>query len=121
MSEEEGSSAERLMDVLISKMEVMDNTIQSLKAENALIKKHMANPEGLLKKMGFVSVRTPFAEGIPPDVFRDQDNLLKSDGGPSVEVPQSNAEFHSMNWDEIHALADSAKDHGQVGNVMVGE
>ena len=118
---EEGTSAERLMDVLISKMEAMDTTIQNLKNENTLIKQHMSNPAGLLKKMGFISVQTPFAEGIPPDVFRDQDNLLKAADGMQFDVPQSNTEFHDMDWDSIHALADSAKDQGHVGTATIGD
>jgi len=120
---EEGNVAETLMQALISKMEFMDQTIQSLQAENAVIKKHMANPTGLLKKMGFVSMRTPFAEDIKPDIFRgDADDILKGEiGREEISVPQSNSEFHDMNWADIHELADSAKDAGYIGNVPMLE
>ena len=120
---EEGNVAETLMQALITKMEYMDQHIQHLQAENAIIKKHMANPTGLLKKMGFVSMRTPFAEDVMPDVFRgDADDILKSEiGREEITVPQSNSEFHDMNWADIHELADSAKDAGFIGNVPMLE
>ena len=124
MSEEkrEGSPAEMLMDALVTKMEAMDNTIQQLQAENTLIKQHMANPNGLLKKMGFVSVRTPLAEDVMPDIFRGGgDDILKSVEEGEAYVPQTNEDFHAMNWNDIHALADSAKDAGHVGNVNAME
>ena len=115
MSEE--GNAEKLMSALISKMESMDNTIQNLQAENTLIKKHMANPTGLLKKMGFVSVKTPFAEGIMPDVFRGgPEDILKEDMHDGIPLPTSNEEFHTMDWGAIHELADSARDTGNLGN-----
>ena len=99
-------------------MEQMDNTIQDLKTENAVIKKHMANPEGLLKKMGFISIRTPFAEGMPPDVFRgDSDDILKGVDEDGAPVPLSNEDFHMTGWGDIHSLAESAKDSGHIGNV----
>ena len=114
MSEE--GNAEKLMSALISKMESMDNTIQNLQAENTLIKKHMANPTGLLKKMGFVSVKTPFAEGIMPDVFRGgPEDIMKEDVN-ELPLPPSNEEFHTMDWGAIHELADSAKNTGNIGN-----
>ena len=102
---DEDNVAERLISTLVSKMELMDTTITSLKAENALIKNHIQNPEGLLKKMGFIRAATPFTEDVIPDVFRGgPDDILK---GEEVNgfVPQSNEEFHSMNWEQIHELA----------------
>ena len=114
MSEE--GNAEKLMSALISKMESMDNTIQNLQAENTLIKKHMANPTGLLKKMGFVSVKTPFAEGIMPDVFRGGPEDIMKEEVDGLPLPTSNEEFHTMDWGAIHELADSARDTGNVGN-----
>jgi hypothetical protein len=117
MSEE--GNAEKLMNALISKMESMDSTIQNLQAENTLIKKHMANPTGLLKKMGFVSVKTPFAEDVTPDVFRGgPEDIMKGDIGNEIPLPTSNEDFHTMDWGAIHELADSAKDTGNLGNPM---
>ena len=120
---EEGNVAETLMQALISKMEHMDQTIQNLQEENAIIKKHMANPTGLLKKMGFVSMRTPFAEDVKPDIFRgDSSDILKGEEGRmELSVPQSNSEFHDMNWSDIHELAESAKDAGYIVNVPMLE
>ena len=101
---DEGNVAERLISTLVSKMESMDMTITSLKAENVLIKKHIQHPEGLLKKMGFIRATTPFTEDVVPDVFRGgPDDILK---GEEVSfVPQSNEEFHNMDWEQIHELA----------------
>lgn len=119
MSEE--SAAEKLMNALISKMESMDNTIQSLKTENTLIKQHISNPTGLLKKMGFISVKTPFAEGVMPDIFRGgPDDILKEETTDS-NLSFTNEEIHSMDWNEIHELAESAKDSGNVGNATLME
>jgi len=125
MTEEEGNEngnpAERLMEALISKMEQMDGTIQNLQAENTVIKQHMTNPEGMLKKMGFISIKTPMAEGIAPDIFRGgSDDILKGQDG-DVPMPHSNEDFHAMGWEDIHVLADSAKDAGHIGNVSALE
>ena len=119
MSEE--SAAEKLMTALISKMESMDNTIKSLKTENEVIKQHISNPTGLLKKMGFISVKTPFAEGVMPDIFRGgPDDVLKEDTHDS-NLSFTNEEIHSMDWNDIHELAETAKDSGNVGNATLME
>ena len=111
---EEGNAAEKLIEVLINKMESMDATINSLKIENQIIKQNMVNPTNLLKKMGFVSMKTPIAEDVVDDVFRGGgDTLLKATDGTGMEIPTTNEEFHNMNWEEIHALADSAKSMGE--------
>ena len=120
MSEE--SAAEKLMNALISKMESMDNTIHSLKAENKVIKQHISNPTGLLKKMGFISVKTPFAEGVMPDVFRGgPDDILKDESSIGSSLSFTNEEIHSMDWNDIHELAETAKDSGNVGNAALME
>ena len=101
----EGNVAERLMSTIVSKMESMDKTISALRAENQLIKKHIQNPEGLLKKMGFVKATTPFAEDVIPDVFRGGgDEIMKGEDAES-SVPLTNEEFHSMDWEQVHELA----------------
>lgn len=121
MSEEnEGTPAERLMEVLIQKMESMDNTIQAQQSELKVLKKAMANPTKLLKKMGFVSTTTPFSEDVMPDVFRgSSDDIRKGEEG--VMVPQTNEDFHNMDWESIHELADQAKSVGNTGNAPMLE
>ena len=110
----EGNTAERLIEVLISKMESMDATISNLKHENYIIKQNMANPSNLLKKMGFVSMTTPIAEDVVDDLFRgSSDDILKSVNAEGIEIPTTNEEFHNMSWEEIHALAESASGTGE--------
>ncbi len=110
----EGNAAEKLVEVLINKMEAMDATIESLKIENQLIKQNMTNPTGLLKKMGFVPMSTPIAEDVRDDIFRGGgDNILKAIDESGIAIPATNEEFHNMKWEDIHALAESAKGIGE--------
>ena len=105
---EEPSTTERLMNALITKMEGMDNDLQLLKAENQRLRSMFSNPEAMLKKAGFVKTATPFAEDVLPDPFRNDDPiLLKNESG--YAIPQSNEEFHSMSWDDIHEMAEGAR------------
>lgn len=111
---EEGNAAEKLIEVLISKMEFMDATISSLQLENQIIKQNITNPSNLLKKMGFVPMRTPIAEDVIDDVFRGGgDAILKTTDSMGMDLPDTNEEFHSMKWEEIHALAESARSVGE--------
>jgi len=108
MSEE--GNAEQLMNALITKMESMDSNINVLKAENQRLQQIINNPNMLLKKMGLVKSNTPFAEDIQNDPFRNDmnnDSILK---GNNSSIPQTNEAFHEMSWDEIHELANTAKD-----------
>tara|TARA_R100000353_G_scaffold113317_3_gene81114 strand:+ start:417 stop:788 length:372 start_codon:yes stop_codon:yes gene_type:complete len=118
MSGEGENVAERLMGALISKMEVMDAGIQTLKAENMLMKKMMQDPATLLKKAGFVSVSTEMPADVLVDGFRGEvdDFVLKGENGEPVDVPTTNADFHKMEWADIHALAEEAKQNGAIGN-----
>jgi len=118
MSEEREDVAEKLMGALINKMESMDVGLQLIKAENAELKKVLTNPARLLRKAGFVSTYNKFPEDIMPDVFRgdSEDVLLKGQDGEPMAIPKSNADFHSMDWADIHALADQAKSSGAIGN-----
>tara|TARA_R100000152_G_C6752059_1_gene175738 strand:- start:346 stop:699 length:354 start_codon:yes stop_codon:yes gene_type:complete len=111
---EEGNAAEKLIEVLISKMESMDATINGLQMENQIIKQNMVNPSNLLKKMGFVPMKTPIAEDVVDDVFRGGgDAILKTTDNVGIDLPDSNEEFHNMKWEEIHALAESARSVGE--------
>ena len=110
-----GNAAEKLVEVLINKMEAMDATIESvLKIENQLIKQNMTNPTGLLKKMGFVPMSTPIAEDVRDDIFRGGgDNILKAIDESGIAIPATNEEFHKYEMEDIHALAESAKGIGE--------
>jgi len=118
MSDEGENVAEQLMGALITKMESMDAGLQILKAENAELKKVVLNPVNLLRKAGFVSASNRRPEDVMPDLFRGDadDVLLKGQDGEPMAIPKSNADFHSMEWADIHALADQAKSEGAIGN-----
>ena len=109
---DEPSTTERLMNALITKMEGMDTDIQLMKAENQRLRKAFSNPEALLKKAGFVRTATPLTEDLLPDPFRNDvdgagGSLLKNETG--FMMPQTNEDFHSMSWDDIHELADASR------------
>lgn len=111
--------AERLMSALISKMETMDGNLQILKAENQVLKGLMQDPAALLKKAGFVSRRNTMPADVMPDLFRgdSHQDLMKSEAiVDGIHMPESNREFHEMDWGDIHRLAAEAKDQGAVGN-----
>ncbi len=118
MSEEEGNVAEKLMSALISKMETMDAGLRDLQAENRELKKMVQNPSVMLRKAGFVSGTTLRPQDVIVDGFRGEieDTILKGQDGSEISVPQTNADFHSMDWSDIHALADQAKEAGAIGN-----
>ena len=118
MSNEGENVAEKLMGALISKMENIDANLQILKAENAELKRTVMNPASLLRKAGFVSASNRRPEDVMPDLFRGDadDVLLKGQDGEPMAIPKSNADFHSMEWADIHALADQAKSEGAIGN-----
>ena len=104
--------AEKLMNTLISKMESMDNEVQILKAENAILKRTVENPQVLLRKAGFVPYSTPLSDDVRTDAFRaDMDTIMISrdiDGNSDLDK-FSNEEVHEMSWNEIHAMADQHK------------
>ena len=92
------------MSTLISKMEAMDSDLQVLKAENVRLKHAVNNPVSLLRKAGFVATMTPLSEDVQTDAFRsDEGTLLKATD------TFTNEEIHLMSWEEIHEMADQAK------------
>jgi|TARA_R100000353_G_scaffold10554_3_gene11653 hypothetical protein len=106
----EESSVERLMSVLITKMEGMDSDLALLKAENERLRSLISSPKGLFRKAGFVPVTTPYADDLMPDPLRmDMENNSILKGGPATSIPQSNEEFHNMSWEDIHEMAQQAK------------
>ncbi len=112
MSDGEESNAERLMGVLINKMEIMDNSLNIIKAENDALKRLINNPQALLRKMGLVSVNTPLTDDLQIDPFRgDLDltsDIMKSN---SVNITNiSNEDLHKMSWEDIHEMANDAKE-----------
>tara|TARA_R100001510_G_C7646266_1_gene203575 strand:- start:1360 stop:1731 length:372 start_codon:yes stop_codon:yes gene_type:complete len=118
VSEQEGNVAERLMSALISKMETMDAGLRDLQAENKELKKMVSNPSAMLRKAGFVSATTQRPQDVVVDGFRGEieDTILKGQDGSEISMPQTNADFHSMDWSDIHALAEQAKGAGAIGN-----
>ena len=108
----ESSNAEQLIGVLINKMESMDSNLMLLKAENDALKRLINNPQQLLRKMGLVSVNTPFTNDLQVDPFRgdmslEGGTLLKS--SPDIGT-MSNEAIHAMSWEDIHEMANSAKE-----------
>lgn len=101
---EDMSVTERLMTTLISKMESMDSDLQSLKHENAVLRKAIRDPVSMLRKAGFVSSSTPLTDGVEVDAFRAADDAIIK-GHDNF----SNSEIHQMTWDEIHEMAEQAK------------
>ena len=107
---EEGG-AERLMNALISKMESIDSEVQILKAENAALRRMVDSPSTLLRKAGYVSVRTPLADDVSTDPLRgdfgvDSQAIAKSDNTDSY----SNEDIHKMSWSEIHEMAEQTRE-----------
>tara|TARA_R110002110_G_scaffold13948_2_gene66201 strand:+ start:383 stop:754 length:372 start_codon:yes stop_codon:yes gene_type:complete len=118
MSDEEGNVAERLMGALISKMENMDSELQILKSENAQFRVALDDPAVMLRKAGFVQSRTRRPADVIADPFRGEGNefILKGFDGEAITAPENNADFHAMDWADIHQLADQAKGVGAIGN-----
>ena len=118
MSEEESNVAERLMGALISKMENMDSELQILKSENAQFRAAINDPSVMLRKAGFEQARTRRPEDVVADPFRGEGDefILKGYDGEVIAAPENNADFHAMDWADIHQLADQAKSVGAIGN-----
>ena len=118
MSDERESVAEKLMSALITKMESMDAGLNSLRLENEELRKMVSNPAAMMKRAGFVSVSTDRPHDVIIDGFRGEvgHSILKGQDGLDVSVPKTNADFHKLDWSDIHTLADQAKQVGSVGN-----
>ena len=104
---------EQLMNALISKMETMDADIQSIRAENQILKRAIDNPQLILRKAGFVPYGTPLSEDVEVDAFRGDLSTISADGNSIIkEDPDkfSNTEIHEMSWDEIHDMADQHRE-----------
>jgi|TARA_R100000458_G_scaffold56488_1_gene61457 hypothetical protein len=101
--------SELLVNALITKMEAMDSNIEILKQENERLKNIINNPQKLLRKMGMVKTTTPFTEDLQDDPFRNDLNNNSILKGQNTTIPQTNEEYHNMDWEEIHELANQAK------------
>lgn len=119
------NAAEKLMSALITKMEQMDNDMQSIREQNLQLRKMLVNPAGLLKRAGFVRADTPAIQDVWGDPLRNESALIKGtdedDFGSTFDVPTSNQEFHEMDWADIHSLANQAKDLGHYENKPLPE
>lgn len=105
------NDAGQLMNALISKMESMDNDIQAVRAENAMLRKAFDNPQLILRKAGFVPYSTPLSEDVQADAFRaDMDTAILKGAANENQLgldAYTNEEVHEMSWDEIHEMAES--------------
>tara|TARA_R100000329_G_C7600615_1_gene213017 strand:+ start:715 stop:1062 length:348 start_codon:yes stop_codon:yes gene_type:complete len=111
LTESSENNAEKLMGVLINKMEIMDSNLNIIKAENDALRKLINNPQALLRKMGLVSVSTPLTDDLQVDPFRgDMDfsnEIMKSNQQNITSI--SNEELHEMSWEDIHEMANDAR------------
>lgn len=106
MSMSDDTDAMVLMKALITKMESMDAQISNMR-------KNMDSPITMLKRAGFVRAQTSASEDVWGDPLRgDRDEVISKaanaidDAGMSM--PESNEEWHDMDWSQIHAMADTA-------------
>ena len=109
----EQTTTERLMNTLISKMEAMDSDLQILKAENVRLKQAVSNPISLLRKAGFVQANTPLSQDVSTDVFRGDISVDGVEGDSMIlkdSNEYSNEEIHLMSWEDIHEMAEQAKE-----------
>ena len=106
----EANNADRLMNVLITKMEDMDGNINALREENLRLRKMVSNPTHMLKKMGLVRATTPLTEDVINDPFRNDMNESSIMKGDNSSVPLTNEAFHDLSWDDIHEMAQNVKD-----------
>lgn len=102
-----------LVDALITKMERMDEDIDILREQNLELKKMVSDPGALLQKAGYIRTITPASEDVWGDPLRgDRNEVIEKASimvdGIMVEPPANNEQWHSMGWDEIHAMAESA-------------
>lgn len=101
-----------LVDALITKMERMDTDIGALKEQNLQLRKMVSNPDYLLQKSGFVKYDTPSTEDVWGDPLRGDRNEVIEKAAIAIDgvmvMPESNADWHEMDWEEIHAMANEA-------------
>lgn len=102
-----------LVDALITKMERMDGDIGVLREQNLELRKMISNPSTLLQKAGYITTSTPATEDVWGDPLRGERNEVIEKAavmvdGILVEPPTNNQQWHDMEWDEIHAMAETA-------------
>ena len=100
-----------LVDALITKMERMDGDIGILQEQNIELKKMISDPGALLQKAGYIRAFTPASEDVWGDPLRGERNEVIEKAAIMVDgvmVPNSNQDWHDMQWDDIHAMAESA-------------
>jgi len=100
MSEEvsNDATAQKLMETLIRKMEEMDGKLSRLEVT-------VNSPNALLRKAGYVAMKTPYTEDLMVDGFRGdleaENQIMKS----NTQNEFTNEEIHEMSWEEIHEMA----------------
>jgi len=101
-----------LVDALITKMERMDGDISTLRDQNVELKKMISDPETLLKQAGFIKSSTPATEDVWGDPLRGERNAVIEKAAIAIDGvmvnPNTNADWHEMDWEDIHAMAETA-------------
>jgi hypothetical protein len=101
-----------LMDALITKMERMDGDIGTLRAQNMELRKMVSDPDSMLMKSGFMKTTTPATNDVWGDPLRGERNEVIEKAAIAIDgvmvMPENNADWHEMGWDEIHAMANEA-------------
>ena len=111
MSEGSSDNAQKLLNALINKMEDMDNRMLSMQRE-------MNSPHKILKKAGYVTMRTPMTDISLNDGFRgevfDDNQIMKSPQSQKDPDKYSNEEIHKMSWEEIHEMAENYEERKEL-------
>ncbi len=106
------SDVTTLVDALITKMERMDGDIETLQHQNLELRKIVSNPGHLLQKAGFVKTVTPATDDVWGDPLRGERNEVIEKAAIAIDgvmiAPNTNADWHEMGWEEIHAMAETA-------------
>jgi len=101
------SNAQKLLEALINKMEEMDNRMMKMEYQ-------LDTPHSILRKAGYVAMRTPLAEGHFVDDFRHTNELSETPGAliksSQTQEDLSNEDIHKMSWEEIHDMASQYDD-----------
>ena len=101
-----------LMDALITKMERMDGDINVLHAQNMQLRTMVLDPDAMLLKSGFMKTSTPATNDVWGDPLRGERNEVIEKAAIAIDgvmmMPEDNADWHEMEWDEIHAMANEA-------------
>tara|TARA_R110002051_G_scaffold323751_2_gene418385 strand:+ start:718 stop:1080 length:363 start_codon:yes stop_codon:yes gene_type:complete len=99
------SNAQRLLEALINKMEDMDSRMMNMEYQ-------LNTPHTILRKAGYVAMRTPMAEGNFVDDFRHTNEVSETSSAliKAQHGDLSNEDIHKMSWEDIHDMASKYDD-----------